>query len=123
MLSAHSCNSASKLKRGMSALWSSTAAGSVCALCHPTLGIRREWDRLVVQYDLRLASVTGKFITPAQAKALPRITGELWAESETRFFARTTGMPITFSQDDQGKMNPCNSRFSRHHILSPENLQ
>ena len=68
----------------------------VCALCHPTLGIRREGDRLFVQYDLRLAPVTGKFITPAQAKALPQITGELLAESETRFFTRTIGIPMTF---------------------------
>jgi hypothetical protein len=83
----------------------------VCALCHPTLGIRREGDRLFVQYDLRLAPVTGKFTTPAQAKALPRITGELSAESETRFFARTTGIPMTFSQDDQGKMTRVTADF------------
>jgi len=76
----------------------------VCALCHPTLGIRREGDRLFVQYDLRLAPVTGKFITPAAAKALPHITGELLPESETRFFGRTTGMPVTFSRDDRGKV-------------------
>jgi Domain of unknown function (DUF3471) len=87
------------------------ASHVVCALCHPTLGIRREGDRLFVQYDLRLAPVTGKFITPAQAKALPRITGELSAESETRFFARTTGIPMTFSQDDQGKMTRVTADF------------
>ncbi len=76
----------------------------VCALCHPTLGIRREGDRLFVQYDLRLAPVTGKFITPAAAKALPHITGELLPESETRFFGRTTGMPVTFSRDGRGNV-------------------
>lgn len=83
----------------------------VCALCHPTLGIRREGDRLFVQYDLRLAPVTGKFITPAQAKALPQITGELLAESETRFFTRTIGIPMTFSCDDQGKVTCATAHF------------
>ncbi len=83
----------------------------VCALCHPTLDIRREGDRLFVQYDLRLAPVTGKFITPAQAKALPQITGELLAESETRFFGRTTGMPVTFSRDDRGKATRLTTQF------------
>jgi len=83
----------------------------VCALCHPTLGIRREGDRLLVQYDLRLAPVTGRFITPAQARALPQITGELLAESETRFFGRTTGMPMTFSRDDRGKATRLTTQF------------
>src|SRR3990172_7640658 len=83
----------------------------VCALCHPTLGIRREGDRLFVQYDLRLAPVTGKFITPAQAKALPQITGELLAESETRCFTRTIGIPMTFSCDDQGKVTCATAHF------------
>jgi CubicO group peptidase (beta-lactamase class C family) len=83
----------------------------VCALCHPTLGIRREGDRLFVQYDLRLAPITGKLITPAQAKALPQITGELLAESETRFFGRTTGMPVTFSRDDRGKATRLTTQF------------
>jgi CubicO group peptidase (beta-lactamase class C family) len=83
----------------------------VCALCHPTLGIRREGERLLVQYDLQLAPVTGKFITPAQAKALPRITGELLAESETRFFGRTTGIPMTFSRDNRGRMTSVTAHF------------
>lgn len=83
----------------------------VCALCHPTLGIRREGDRLFVQYDLRLAPVTGKFITAAEAQALPQITGELLAESETRFFGRTTGMPVTFSRDDRGKATRLTTQF------------
>lgn len=83
----------------------------VCALCHPTLGIRREGDRLFVQCDLRLAPVTGKFITPAAAKALPQITGELLAESETRFFARATGIPITFSRNRQGKTTGLTTHF------------
>jgi hypothetical protein len=83
----------------------------VCALFHPTLGIRREGDRLFVQYDLRLEPVTGKFITPAQAQALPHITGELLAETETRFFTRTIGIPITFACDDQGKVTGASAQF------------
>jgi serine-type D-Ala-D-Ala carboxypeptidase/endopeptidase len=83
----------------------------ICALGHPTLGIRREGDRLFVQYDLRLAPVTGKFITPAQAKALPHITGELLPESESRVFGRTTGIPMTFSRNDQGKVTRVTTHF------------
>ncbi|MDB6131520.1 MAG: hypothetical protein JWM04_2627 [Verrucomicrobiales bacterium] len=83
----------------------------VCALCHPTLGIRRAGDRLFVQYDLRLAPVTGKWITPALARALPHITGELLPESESRFFGRTTGIPMTFSREDEGKAVRITTRF------------
>jgi hypothetical protein len=79
------------------------ASHVACALCHPTLSIRREAERLFVKYDLRLAPVTGRFVRPAQARALPQITGELSAESETRFFGRMTGMPVTFFRDDRGK--------------------
>jgi len=84
---------------------------AVCAVCHPTLGIRREGERLFAQYDLRLAPVTSKFITPAQAAALPQITGELLPESESRFFGRTTSMPMTFSRDDQGKATRVTTKF------------
>jgi CubicO group peptidase (beta-lactamase class C family) len=74
----------------------------VCALCHPIVGIRREGNRLFIQYDMQLAPVTSRFV-PAAVK-LPHITGELLPESDTRFFARTTGIPMTFSRDDRGKM-------------------
>ena len=90
----------------------------VCALCPSRLGIRREGDRLFVQYDLRLSPVTGKFITPAAAKALPHITGELLPESETRFFGRTTGMPVTFSRDDRGKVTRVTAHFLGDDFLS-----
>jgi hypothetical protein len=75
----------------------------VCALFHPGIGIRREGDRIFVQYDIRLSPVTAKF--------LPHITGELLPESETRFFERMTGMPITFSRDDRGKVTRLTVRF------------
>src|SRR5688500_2643001 len=40
------------------------ASHVACALCHPTLSIRREAERLFVKYDLRLAPVTGRFVRP-----------------------------------------------------------
>jgi CubicO group peptidase (beta-lactamase class C family) len=87
------------------------ASRAVCALIHPVLGIRREGERVFVQYDLRLSPVTAKFLPPAAAKALPHITGELLPESETRFFGRTTGMPVTFSRDDRGKVIRLTAHF------------
>jgi D-alanyl-D-alanine-carboxypeptidase/D-alanyl-D-alanine-endopeptidase len=84
----------------------------VCALCHPTLGIRREGDRLFVQCDLRLSPAAVKFLpSPAYTKSLPHITGELLPESESRFFGRTTGMPVTFSRDDRGKATRVTTHF------------
>jgi hypothetical protein len=83
----------------------------VCALVHPVIGIRREADRIFVQYDFRLAPFITKSLPPGAAKALPRITGELLAESESRFFGRTTGMPVIFSWDDHGKVTGVTAHF------------
>jgi hypothetical protein len=79
------------------------ASHAVCALFHPVLGIRREGERVFVQYDMRLSRLAAKFAPPGAAHALPHITGELLPESESRFFGRTTGMPVAFSRDDRGK--------------------
>jgi len=87
------------------------ASYAVCALFHPVLGIRREGDRIFAQYDMRLSRLAAKFAPPGAAKALPHITGELLPESETRFFGRTTGMPVTFSQDDRGKAIHLTTQF------------
>jgi len=76
----------------------------LCALVHPSLGIRREGDRLFFQYDIRLSPVAAKFVPPHALKGLPHTTGELLPESESRFFGRMTGMPVTFSRDDRGKV-------------------
>jgi hypothetical protein len=43
--------------------------------------------------------------------ALPHITGELLPESESRFFGRTTGIPMTFSRDDRGKITRATTQF------------
>ncbi len=59
-------------------------------------GIRCEGDRLFAQ-------ATGSNSWPVDA-FLPPIAGELLPESETHFFERLNGTPITFSRDAQGKV-------------------
>jgi hypothetical protein len=82
-----------------------------CALAHPVMGIRRDGDRIFVQYDFRLSPVSTKFLPPAAAEALPRITEELLPQSETHFFGRMTGMPVIFSRDDRDKVNRVTAQF------------
>jgi CubicO group peptidase (beta-lactamase class C family) len=60
------------------------------------IGIRCEDDRLFAQ-------ATGSNSWPVDA-FLPPIAGELLPESETHFFERLSGKPITFSRDDRGKV-------------------
>lgn len=80
-----------------------------CALIHPVLGIRREGERVFVQYDMRLSRLAARFAPPGAA--LPQITGELLPESESRFCGRTTGISMTFSRDDRGKMTRATTHF------------
>ena len=72
------------------------AAHVVCAFTHPVVDIRHEGDRLFVQ-GTGSSHVTSKVV-------LPHITGELLPESEARFFDRVSGIPMTFSQDNRGKV-------------------
>jgi hypothetical protein len=58
---------------------------------------------------MRLSRMAAKFVPPGEA--LPQITGELLPESESRFFGRTTGIPMTFSRDDRGKMTRETTHF------------
>lgn len=81
----------------------------VCALIHPVLGIRREGERVFVQYDMRLSRLAAKFVPPGAA--LPQITGELSPESESRFFGKATGIPMTFSRADRGKITRATTHF------------
>jgi len=81
----------------------------VCALLHPVLGIRREGERVFVQYDLRLSRLAARFVPPGAT--MPQITGELLPDSESRFFGRTTGIPMTFSRDGRGRMTRATMRF------------
>ena len=60
------------------------------------IGIRCEDDRLFAQ-------ATGSNSWPVDA-FLPPIAGELLPESETHFFERLSGKPMTFSRDDRGKL-------------------
>jgi hypothetical protein len=60
------------------------------------IGIRRDGDRLFAQ-------VMGPSSSPI-VELLPPIAGELLPESETRFFERLSGMPMSFSRDPRGKV-------------------
>jgi CubicO group peptidase (beta-lactamase class C family) len=60
------------------------------------IGIRLEGDRLFAQ-------ATGLKLWPIDA-LLPPVAGELLPESETRFFERLSGIPMTFSKDARGKV-------------------
>jgi CubicO group peptidase (beta-lactamase class C family) len=62
----------------------------------PGIGIRREGERLFAQ-------ATGPESWPIYL-LLPPGAGELLPESENRFFERLSGIPMTFSRDDRGKV-------------------
>ena len=78
----------------------------VCTLLHPGVGIRREGNRVFAQYTLNLdrlsAPFTSKLFPQIPIKLLPHLTVELLPESETHFFDRLTGLPVTFFRDDRG---------------------
>jgi D-alanyl-D-alanine-carboxypeptidase/D-alanyl-D-alanine-endopeptidase len=74
------------------------------ASSEPGIGIRREADRL-------FARVTGSSSWPVNV-LLPPVSGELMPESETRFFERVSGTPMSFSRDAQGKVTGLT--LSRH---------
>lgn len=81
----------------------------VCALAHPLIGIRQEGDRIFVQtLGSRIpATLLLPIHDPAIHNArfmLAQITAELLPESETRFFERLSGVPVTFSRAARGKM-------------------
>jgi hypothetical protein len=61
-----------------------------------SIGIRREGVRLFAQ-------ATGPISSPADER-LPPVAGELLPESETRFFERLSGRPLTFFRNGQSKV-------------------
>jgi serine-type D-Ala-D-Ala carboxypeptidase/endopeptidase len=67
----------------------------VWALAHPVVNIRRQGERLFVE-------CTGSSHFASRC-VLPHVTGELLPESETRFFERVSGIPVTFSRDARGR--------------------
>jgi hypothetical protein len=89
----------------LSALTVKLLAHVVCVLFHLDMDIRRENDRLYLRPIIRLSPVAVDILPPKSAMFLPRITGEILPETETRFFERLTGMPITFARDDHGNVN------------------
>jgi CubicO group peptidase (beta-lactamase class C family) len=81
----------------------------VCALAHPGIGIRHEGDRIFVQ--TMGSPIPATLLLPIHDPAihnarfiLAQITAELLPESEPRFFERMSGVPVTFSRDDRGKV-------------------
>ena len=86
----------------------------VCARFHPAIGIRREGDRIFAQAS-RTWRITLKLLphiygvnvklSPHATASLPLFTAELLPESETGFFERISGMPMTFCRDALGKVH------------------
>jgi D-alanyl-D-alanine-carboxypeptidase/D-alanyl-D-alanine-endopeptidase len=85
----------------------------VCARFQPAIGIRREGDRIFAQAT-RLWHITLKLLpyiygvnvklSPGPAISLSPVTFELLPESETRFFERMSGIPMTFCHDGYAKV-------------------
>lgn len=61
-----------------------------------SIGIRRDGDRLFAQASGAIASPPDEL--------LPEVAGELLPESETVFFERLSGRPVTFLRNGQGKV-------------------
>lgn len=92
-----------------------------CQNFHPGIGIRREGDRLIVQAtgtDLRpveewkFAQAWGAQSHPIDC-LFPRIPAELMPISQTLFFERLSGTPITFSRDATGKVTGLTMQYRR----------
>jgi serine-type D-Ala-D-Ala carboxypeptidase/endopeptidase len=85
----------------------------VCGRFHPAIGIRREGDRIFAQAT-RIWRITLKLLpyiygvnvkpSPDSTASLSPVTAELLPESETRFFERMSGIPVTFCRDAHGKV-------------------
>jgi CubicO group peptidase (beta-lactamase class C family) len=77
-----------------------------CAIFNPSIIIRREGDRIFTRYTRQFSPEANKLLPPFPTPVyLWSVTSiELLPESETRFFNRLTGMPMTFSRDARGKV-------------------
>jgi CubicO group peptidase (beta-lactamase class C family) len=80
-----------------------------CARYQSRIGIRSEGDRLFVQTPAtNLWPVDDWDHAPVGAhlidELLPPLPLELLPQSETRFFERLSGMPLTFTRDNRGKV-------------------
>jgi CubicO group peptidase (beta-lactamase class C family) len=83
-----------------------------CARLHPGIGIRSEGERLFAEdsnsnlcsiEDWPSAKAWGQRWHPIDA-LFPPVPVELLPESETRFFERLSGVPMTFSRDANGQV-------------------
>ncbi len=83
-----------------------------CVKFEPGMGIRREGDRLIVQAtgtdlcpieEWRFLQAWGFQSHPIDV-LFARIPAELMPESQTLFFERLSGTPMTFSRDAAGKV-------------------
>lgn len=85
----------------------------ICARFQPTIGIRCEGNRIFAQ-GTRLWHITLKLLpyiyginvklSPGSGVSSPPVTAELLPESETRFFDRMSGIPMTFCRDTRGNV-------------------
>jgi len=88
----------------------------VCSFFHPGISIRCEGDQIFAQYTFtayrRLSPITSKLLPPFPPEFWPEIQVELLPESETHFFNRLTGMPVTFFRDSRGKVTRLTAQIS-----------
>jgi D-alanyl-D-alanine-carboxypeptidase/D-alanyl-D-alanine-endopeptidase len=75
---------------------------TVDAPFEPGIGVRREGDRLFAQ--------TLSVDKWPMCVVLPPVAGELLPETDTRFFERLSGRPVTFSRDAQGRVTGFTAR-------------
>ena len=97
----------------LAALGARVLSWVVCWRFQPAIGIRREGDRIFAQAT-RLLRITLKLLphiygvhvkqSPGPAASLSPVTFELLPESETRFFERMSGIPMTFCRDGHDRM-------------------
>ena len=77
----------------------------VCAIINPKIVIFREGDRILARCTFSLSPEANKLPPfPLPIDLWPGTPIELLPESESRFFNRLTGMPVTFFQDKQGNV-------------------
>jgi hypothetical protein len=93
----------------------------VCWRFQPAIGVRCEGDRIFAQIT-RLSRtalkvmphIYGVHVKPSlnTVESLPLVSAELLPESETRFFERMSGIPMTFCRDGHDKVTRLTARIS-----------
>jgi hypothetical protein len=77
-----------------------------CEVVNPRIIISREGDRIFARYTRHFSPEANELLPPFPTPVFlwSATSIELLPESETQFFNRLTGMPVTFFQDDRGKV-------------------